>query len=229
MKTSVDTIQRAIQRPQAWLAFTLLELLVTVGIIGIVAGMLLPALGKAKAKAQSISCLNSLKQIGMAINLYAGDCDGVLVPAKCTNSAGQLFNWFPQLAPYLGQAANATASSLTNGNNVIRGCPTYNQNTPLNVSYPGYGLSLSPQLPVKAYNSSSMTPWVIFKLDDIDQKSNRIMAGDDSDWEMWNFNLTNACRTRHGSGANYIFFDYHVESLKPLQASNSYSAPANGY
>lgn len=67
-------------RRAASAAFTLIELLVVIAIIAILASLLIPALSRAKNKAQSAVCLNNLKQLNLAWQLYAGDNDERLAP-----------------------------------------------------------------------------------------------------------------------------------------------------
>jgi prepilin-type N-terminal cleavage/methylation domain-containing protein/prepilin-type processing-associated H-X9-DG protein len=76
-------------------AFTLVEMLVVIGIIGLLAGMLMPALAQAKRKANSVKCLNHLRQIGLSATMYAADFNEELPRRQRLTNC-----WMVTLQPY---------------------------------------------------------------------------------------------------------------------------------
>ncbi len=99
--------------------FTLIELLVIIAIIAILTSILLPVLNRAREKGRQAVCINNLKQIGLAIHMYANDHDGYLVPYNSGTAEQESSDfWFDILSGYLGYP------NLRIGVNFLT-CPTY--------------------------------------------------------------------------------------------------------
>ncbi|HZV35925.1 MAG TPA: type II secretion system protein [Verrucomicrobiae bacterium] len=81
--------------------FTLVELLVVIAIIAVLAGLLLPALARAKEKGRQASCISSVKQQTLAVLMYADDQGGALPPTAYNDASGNEIDWPALLDPYL--------------------------------------------------------------------------------------------------------------------------------
>lgn len=196
--------------------FTLLELLIVIAIIAMLAAMLLPALNKAKAKANEISCAGNLKQLGASIHLYAGDSNDFLpvsVHWGANYSADKFenYNWYANwlLMSYIGWREGVSYSNPL-PNLKTRFCPADKEpwgdfagNKTLSYAvnlYFGYGWYHK-----RTRISDFRTPGQTFSFADSSKYASSAVSDASTGFETLSY--------RHSNGMNCSYLDGHVSRV----------------
>jgi prepilin-type processing-associated H-X9-DG protein/prepilin-type N-terminal cleavage/methylation domain-containing protein len=169
-------------------AFTLVELLVVIGIIALLIGILLPVLGKARQQANLVVCQTHLRQIGQAIALYVVDNQGTL-PLGQWNSWPQSTDWSVLLQNELNARYGNTFATTGNGSQaynrgIFRDVDTQDGDAPLHYSchprlMPQYG-EMDPQ-----YGSGSKVALTPPKMSRVQRNSEMALIMDGSQWQSF--------------------------------------------
>ncbi len=184
-------------------AFTLIELLVVIAIIGILAALLLPALGRAREQARMLQCASNLHQLGLAMQVWSDDNNGLFMPLRDGPWNGAN-SWVNLLLPY-----------VSNAQNVFR-CPD-------DPYFIWDGASMSAKTESYGYNYWGMTGGSITVGTNVSACVNpakTVMLTDSTDldkttpqyaYSVSDWGPEQPSMTRHNGFANILFVDGHVE------------------
>lgn len=215
-------------RKQVSAAFTLIELLTVIAIIGILAAIIIPTVGKVRETARSAQCISNMRQIGQGVLLYAqanndtlpGPLFGAQGPKFFTNSTGMHGSLSVYVAPFI---TSVSGVSGTQQRQQMFECPSWLTATP-DLNGPSMQVNLNPRnflngstqvwpfgdagasrMPVKLSNISSFPAsqtWMMVDVDKVWVASTPV---------GWSNQIPD--KEVHGSGRNCLYYDGHVSRI----------------
>ncbi len=209
--------------------FTLVELLVVIGIIALLISILLPSLNKARQQANEVKCLSNLRQLSLACTMYANAHKGTLPPVAAladpstgyTSPTNLGYRWSRLILPFMtaGKEFGTVAGAETAKNVEYFVCPSdFVTRLDQSVKPSSYGLNHDVQPPdfVTRFVNNLPAP-VPIKITKIKFSSEKILIGD-----RWvNTNVTSSANgidairaaDWHKKGSNYVMADGHAEKM----------------
>ena len=211
-------------------AFTILELLIVIAIIAILAGMLLLAVGHARAQAHSATCKSNLRQLGIALSMYIMNHDDRFMPIH--NS--QLSYWFGERTTSQRSDPASRVFDRTKGylypylqiTRAVEQCPGFETRTRFDGKLVGYAYNFE-YLTTETIYTQAKRPSRLIVLVDSARISNgnpniyyTPMGSVEENYYLEHFVFPRIHFRHHGS-ANVLFADWHVESKEPLTLASS--------